>query len=166
MPTLLGYRSKPPPPKPSAELPAEKRQRQLEAWRTYDKTMRVMEKAQEEREEKAKKEKEERKLAREEALEAWKNDCYLRKLRNDDRARRRADSEHDENEIISDDSADEDCPTFPESDAEEDEVRSKKRKLRFHNDAIFLAACAHSDLDEVKICFKFFSEMRRKNHLH
>lgn len=152
MPTLLGYRAKPPAPKPSAELPAEKRQRQLEAWQTYDKTMRVMERAQEEREEKAKKAKEDRKVAREEAVETWKNECYLRKLRNDDRGRRRADSEHDPEEIISDDSGDDEMPTFEDSGAEEedqDASAQKRRKLRFHNDAVFLAACAHGDLDEV-----------------
>ena len=49
MPTLLGLRKKPKEPKLSAELPAEKRSKQLEAWNIYDKTQMVVERARDEK---------------------------------------------------------------------------------------------------------------------
>lgn len=152
MPTLLGLRKKPKEPKPSAELPAEKRSKQLEAWTIYDKTCLVVERARDEKIELARRERENRRKARQERKEEKINNNELKKLRNEDRSIRRDNSELTEEvrACISDDSDLEEVLTEPDIEVDIEEEVEKKKRLYFHNDAIFLASCSVCDTEEVE----------------
>jgi len=152
MPTLLGLRKKPKEPKPSAELPAEKRSKQLEAWSIYDKTCLVVERARDEKIELARKERENRRKLRLERKEEKINNNELKKLRNEERSIRRdnLDLTEETRGAISDDSDLEDVILTEPDTEEEIGEEEKKKRLYFHNDAIFLASCSVCDTEEVQ----------------
>ena len=153
-PTLLGYGKKPAIIQPDAQLPAEKRRIQLENWRTYDKKMNIIERQKKEEEERKKKLEEEKKKLEEEQLKQEKENRKKERQERRDAGEENVETSEDEEETFIE-NTDNNNPNESEND--------KRRRIKFASNAIFLAACAAEEIEEVKLLLKSGHDVNTRN---
>lgn len=169
--TLLGYKKPPAIINPDALLPAEKRKAQLDNWRTYDKKMSIIEKQKAEEEAQRLKQLEDEKNARLLLRQQKQQRNQTRKDKaNTHRKTRQERLDNKENvsdyEIVTSDLEEEseeenittttdttpatDNTNLDQAENHKNQIHKKSRRIRFKNNAIFLACCAADDTEEVK----------------
>ena len=166
-PTMLGYKKKPELINPDSLLPAEKRKAQLDNWRTYDKKMNLIEKQK--AEEEARQKAEAQRLAEEQAKLA----AEAASSNNDDNPAETDDNSNETNKENVPENQNQTLVITKPSEPEEGSAQKpgqspapeekKKRSVKFHSDAVFLACCAADDIDDVTAMLAAGQDVNTRN---